>query len=61
MQSIAYALLYDRYFDIAAIIMLEIGVKLGSLESRTKNIYFARFITMIINHVCKDIVLQVSQ
>ena len=50
-QEIAYGFLYDHFHNLGEIILGEIGFKLGNKESRTKNIYFARFFMLLANHV----------
>ena len=50
-QEIAYGILYNHFHDLGELIIIEIGIKLGNIESRSKNIYYARFIMLIANHV----------
>ena len=60
MLLIAYSVLYDKYFDLIKIILTETGSKLGNKESRVNKIYFARFITITINHLVKEVVLDME-
>ena len=58
MQLIAYSMLYDKYFDLSRVILIEIGSKLGNKDSRAKKIYFSIFIMITINHLVKEVVLE---
>ena len=53
-----YMPLNDKYYDFGLMVMIEIAAKLGSKESRPKSIYFARFLMMLSNHVCEDLVIE---
>ncbi|KAK1396642.1 hypothetical protein POM88_006505 [Heracleum sosnowskyi] len=44
-------LLTDRYYNFSTQLMYEIGAKLGDKANRKKNIYYARFLMMLANHV----------
>ncbi|KAK1387174.1 hypothetical protein POM88_015352 [Heracleum sosnowskyi] len=44
-------LLNDRYYNFSTQLMYEIGAKLGDKANRKKNIYYARFLMMLANHV----------
>ncbi|KAK1395309.1 hypothetical protein POM88_014365 [Heracleum sosnowskyi] len=44
-------LLNDRYHNFSTQLMYEIGAKLGDKANRKKNIYYARFLMMLANHV----------
>ena len=58
MQSVAYSIPYDKYFNFSTTIITEIGSRLGNKESRANNrIYFAIFILICINHLVKEVVL----
>lgn len=39
MQPIQYMLLDDKYYDLVLVIMYKLAAKLGSQQSRPKNIY----------------------
>ena len=56
-QEIAYGVLYNHFHDLGELIIIEIGTKLGNIESRSKNIYYARFIMLIANHVAPNLVV----
>ena len=60
-QEIAYAILYNHFHDLGELIIIEIGTKLGNIESRSKNIYYARFIMLIANHVAPNLVVNHPQ
>ncbi|KAK1388363.1 hypothetical protein POM88_016541 [Heracleum sosnowskyi] len=53
-----YMLLNDRYYDLGSMILIELDAKLGHKESMSQNIYFARFIMLLANHVDKDIKIE---
>ena len=57
-QEIAYGILYNHYHNLGELIIIEIGTKLGNIESRSKNIYYARFIMLIANHVALTLDLE---
>ncbi|KAK1384072.1 hypothetical protein POM88_021807 [Heracleum sosnowskyi] len=44
-------LLTDKYYNFRTQLMYELGAKLGDKNSRKKNIYYARFLMMLANHV----------
>ena len=50
-QEIAYDILYNHFYNLGETILNKIGAKLGNIESRNKNIYYARFIMLTANHV----------
>ena len=56
-QEIVYGILYNHFHDLGELIITEIGTKLGNIESRSKNIYYARFIMLIANHVAPNLVV----
>ena len=56
-QEIAYGILYNHFHDLGELIIIEISTKLGNIESRNKNIYYARFIMLIANHVDPNLVV----
>ena len=56
-QEIAYGVLYNHFHDLGELLIIEIGTKLGNIESRGKNIYYARFIMLIANHVAPNLVV----
>ena len=45
------------YYNLGETILIEIGTKLGNIESRSKNIYYARFIMLIDKHVAPTMVM----
>ena len=49
-QEIAYGILYNHFYNLGKTIINEIGLNLGNIESRKKNIYYARFIMLTDNH-----------
>ena len=53
----SYGILYSHFHDLGELIIIEIGTKLGNIESRSKNIYYARFIMLIANHVAPNLVV----
>ena len=59
MQHLMYMLLFYRYHDIGSLILFEIVAKLGPTKNSPKNIYYARFIMLLINHLVPD--LQINQ
>ena len=52
-------LLFDRYHDIGTLILHEIVAKLGPNENMPNNIYYARFIMLLINHLVPNV--QINQ
>ena len=60
-EEIYYGILYNQLCDLGETIINEIGVKLGNIESRTKNVYYARFIMLTSNHVAPSMVLDNPQ
>ena len=56
-QEIAYGVLYNHFHDLGELIIIETGTKLGNIKSRSKNIYYARFIMLIANHVVPNLVV----
>ena len=56
-QEIAYGVLYNHFHDLRELIIIEIGTNLGNIESRSKNIYYAKFIMLIANHVVPNLVV----
>ena len=56
-QEIAYGVLYNHFHDLGELLIIEIGTKLGNIESRGKNIYYARFIMLIANHVAPNLIV----
>ena len=57
MQTIFHMLLTDDYFNIGELVLYEIVAKLGPHEGRPKNIYFARFLMIIANHLIKNLAI----
>ena len=53
-----YMLVSDKYYNFNNYVLQEIGAKLGHKESRTKNVYFARFIMLLANHVSEGLVIE---
>ena len=56
-QEIDYGILYNHFHNLRETIIIEIRTNLGNIESRSKNIYYARFILLIANHVAPTLVL----
>ena len=56
-QTMFHMLLTDEYFNIGDLVLFEIVAKLGPLEDRPRNIYFARFLMIIANHLVKNLVI----
>ena len=56
-QVIAHMMLTDDYFNIGELVLFEIVAKLGHPEGRAKNIYFARFLMIIVNYLVKNLVI----
>ena len=56
-QEISYSILYNHFYNLGETILIEIRTKLGNLESRRKNIYYARFIMLLANHVAPTMVV----
>ncbi|KAK1397671.1 hypothetical protein POM88_007534 [Heracleum sosnowskyi] len=44
-------LLTDNYYNFSTQLMYELGAKLGDKKTRKNNIYYARFLMMLANHV----------
>lgn len=59
MQHVLYMLLNYLYHDLGSPVMYEITTKLGAQESRSKNIYYVRFLILLANHV--DPVLNIER
>ena len=57
-QEIAYGILYNHYHNLGELIIIEIGTKLGNIESRSKNIYYSRFTMLTANHVAPTLALE---
>ena len=55
-QEITYEVLYNHFHNFGETVLGEIGFKLGNKESSPKNIYFARFIMLLANHVAPEMV-----
>ena len=53
--NMLYMLLSGRYYNFNNCVMLEIGTKLGNQATRPKNIYYARFIMLLANHVSEKL------
>ena len=60
-QEIAYGILYNHFHDLGELIIIEIGNKLANIESRSKNIYYARFMMLIANHVVPNLVVNLPE
>ena len=56
-QEIVYEILYNQFYNLGETVIIEIGTKLGNIESRSKNIYYARFIILLANNVAPTLVL----
>ena len=56
-QEIAYGFFYNHLCNLGDTIINEIGVKLGNIESRTKNVYYDRFTMLTTIHVAPSMVL----
>ena len=56
-QEFAYGILYNHFYNLGETLLNEIGTNIGNMESRSKNIYYARFITLIANHVANNLVM----
>ena len=57
MQTMFHMLLTDEYFNICDLVLYEIVAKLGPHVDRPRNIYFARFLMIIANHLVKNLVI----
>ena len=53
--NMLYMLLSDKYFNFSNCVMIEIGTKLGDKAKINKNIYYARFIMLLANHVSEKL------
>jgi len=51
-------LLTDNYYNFSDAIMFELGYKLGEIKKRSRNVYYARFFMIIVNHMCEDLVIE---
>ncbi|KAL8104980.1 hypothetical protein AgCh_028948 [Apium graveolens] len=58
MLNMLYMLLTDKYFNFSDAVMFELGYKLGEVNKRSKHIYYARFLMIISNHICEDLVIE---
>ena len=56
-QEIAYSILYNHFYNLGETILNEIGYKLGNIEYRPKNIYYARFFMLIAIHIAPTMVI----
>ncbi|WOG85197.1 hypothetical protein DCAR_0104385 [Daucus carota subsp. sativus] len=54
---IAYSLLYGKRIDIGSLLLDEFAYKLGQVQNRDPVIYYARFLMIIANYLCKDLVI----
>ncbi|KAL8133958.1 hypothetical protein AgCh_009143 [Apium graveolens] len=57
MLNMLYMLVTDKYFNFSNLVLFELGFKLGELNKRGKNVYYARFFMMLANHLSEEIVL----
>ena len=57
MLNMLYMLVTDKFFNFSDLVLFELGFKLGELNKRGKNVYYARFLMMLANHLYEDIVL----
>ncbi|KAK1383635.1 hypothetical protein POM88_021370 [Heracleum sosnowskyi] len=57
MLDLIYMLLNDKYYNLVSMVLIELGAKLGQKQSRNKNIYYARVIMLLANHVDKDLAI----
>ena len=56
-QEISYGVLYDQFYNIGETILGEIGFKLREVETRSRNVYFARFVMFLANYVAPELVI----
>ena len=47
-------LLNDKFYNFSTLVMYELAAKLGKKETRSKNIYFARFLMLLALHVSEN-------
>lgn len=57
-QKIAYSLMYNRTIDIGSLLLYEFSYKLGDMVKRSKVVYYARFLMIIANHLCKELSIE---
>ena len=50
----------NHYHNLGEFIIIEIWTKLGNIKSRSKNIYYTRFIMLIANHIAPTMALETS-
>ena len=60
-QEIVYGVLYNHFHDLGELLIIEIGTSLGNIKSRSKNIYYARFIMLIANHVVPNLIVDQNE
>ena len=58
MLNMLYMLVTDKFYNFSDLVLFELGFKLGDLNKRGKNVYYARFFMMLANHLCEKIVLE---
>ena len=58
MLSMLYMLVTDKFFNFSDLVLFELELKLGELNKRGKNVYYARFFMMLANHLSEEIVLE---
>ncbi|KAK1368627.1 hypothetical protein POM88_034722 [Heracleum sosnowskyi] len=56
--KIGYSLLYGRRIDIGTLLLDEFCYKFGALQERDNIIYYARFLMIIANYLCKDFCIE---
>ncbi|KAK1368623.1 hypothetical protein POM88_034715 [Heracleum sosnowskyi] len=56
--KIAYSLLYGRRIDIGKLLLDEFAYKLGAVRDRDYIIYYARFLMIIANYLCKELSIE---
>ncbi|KAK1378728.1 hypothetical protein POM88_025472 [Heracleum sosnowskyi] len=56
--KIAHSLLYGKRIDFGKLLFDEFSSKFGDVQDRDKIIYYARFLMIIANYLCKDICIQ---
>ena len=58
MLNMLYMIVTDKFYNFSDLVLFELGFKLGELNKRGKNVYYARFLMLLANHLCEDIVLE---
>ena len=52
--NMLYMLLFDKFYNFSNYVMIEIGYKLGDIQKRPRNIYYARFFMLLANMFLKS-------